>query len=358
MYTFLDAQHMRLENTYLHENYTTDPSNLNNSMEIDITNKMRFYDSTNDRTLVDASPEDIEAAKLLLDAMAANEVPYHYHRPPPPPPPPAIVADTIMPDFQNNTSLDTIDEGELSDASTILLDQDELREAYRRRSFDDNPMEDDDPVINRVAGEFRSDLEKEISVIHDQSTAATAAVPTLDLNNVDSFPNVPNAASTIDRMNVPDTSITIENVSPKDADTSSGMPSPCVSPTSTSTSVPSKTVPPISVPLASTPPLTNSSPITEPRKSISPLNNSLTSTLPLNVSPPIEDAKPNTMNTLSTTNIVHAPTTNGPTATTKAPLNNTLSTLSNLTGPVIEKKPIRKISLQEYLFNQQQKKMH
>ncbi|KAG2232071.1 hypothetical protein INT48_001139 [Thamnidium elegans] len=69
---------------------------------------------------VDASPEDIEAAKLLLDAMAANEIPMHRPR-----------NDTVMADFE-----EAEDEGELSDASTILLDQEELQEAYRRTSYD------------------------------------------------------------------------------------------------------------------------------------------------------------------------------------------------------------------------------
>ncbi|KAI7889974.1 uncharacterized protein EV154DRAFT_466228, partial [Mucor mucedo] len=98
---------------YLNKHVSDEPPDAHDytnetPMDIDNTHQqMRIFNS--DRALVDATPEDMEAAKLLLDAMAANEIPYMHH--------PVVV----------------VDEGELSDASTILLDGDEIQRAYEDR---------------------------------------------------------------------------------------------------------------------------------------------------------------------------------------------------------------------------------
>lgn len=142
---------------------------------MDIDTKMRLFDASHDRTLVDASPEDIEAAKLLLDAMAANEMPYTVHR-----------NDTVMAEEKEKEKEveeeEEEDEGELSDASTILLDQEELQDVYRRNSYDAAMQQQGvaESVVQNssVAEEFKDESVEKPTAERTESPAEESTVAT------------------------------------------------------------------------------------------------------------------------------------------------------------------------------------
>ncbi|KAG2192731.1 hypothetical protein INT47_006448 [Mucor saturninus] len=254
---------------YLNKHVSDEPPDAHDytnetPMDIDNTHQqMRIFNS--DRALVDATPEDMEAAKLLLDAMAANEIPYMHH--------PVVV-----------------DEGELSDASTILLDGDEIQRAYddRRVSVYESPRVEVGPLEQIQRDDYTFYHPTQPSMASVRHTPATTTTTTVEV--VSDVPAA--AATTVVVVSDPHVPAVVVNDAPV---------------------------------------VVNDAPVV--------VNDALADVVVNNVTPPAQ--------TVQTTGVPSCKEGN------EKEENDTL-------GPIPlkkeEKKPIRKISLQEYLYNQQQQK--